>query len=394
MNPGLKLLPDNQLAEIRSRFPHIAKGWIHFNHASTAPLSTPVVMAMTEYLQERSYGKLETYSTDLKRIIESKDSIRTIINAESTDRLALCGNTSDALNIITSGLPWKSGDQVILNNLEFPANVYPYIPLKKLGVELEVLNCPDGKITADQIFSAVTSRTRAIALSAVQFLSGYRADLKSIGEYCRARGILFLVDGIQAVGAVHIDVQNMNIDALAAGAQKWQLSPQGSGFLYLTETLQSMINQKYFGWLGVVEPWDFFNYEQQPAASARRYEGGTLNIPCIYGMNAALKMFVELGMDRIEQHILSLTRMLIEGILSNERIRLLSPIQDEERAGIVTIQLPTDVDVSKIHEALMSHKILISLREGRIRFSPHFYNTPEEIETTMETLREICCPQH
>ena len=233
----------DQLREIRRLFPHTAQGKIYLNHAGTSPLSSRVVSAMTDYLRERSEGRLENYQHDLPMVDACKTMIQKLINAESADRIALTANTSDAINIIASGIPWKSGDRILLNNVEFPANVWPYINLKRHGVELDIMEGADGRITAEQIFEGITGRTRLVALSAVQFLSGYRADLEAIGAFCRQRNIIFAVDAIQAVGAVRIDVQLMNIDALAAGGQKWQTSPHGTGFLYITEELQSKIQQ-------------------------------------------------------------------------------------------------------------------------------------------------------
>ncbi|MGH7600227.1 MAG: aminotransferase class V-fold PLP-dependent enzyme, partial [bacterium] len=223
---------------------------------------------------------------------------------------------------------------------------------------------------------------------AVQFLSGYRADMAAIGELCRRRGIFFVVDGIQAVGAIHIDVQAMKIDALAAGSQKWQMAPHGTGFLYLTEELQSYLQQQYLGWLAVHDPWDFFNFNQPPAASARRYEGGTVNFPGIMGMHAALATLLEFGMDKIESHILALTEILTAELQKLDGVELFSPASLPERAGIVTIKLPPKVNGNAVLQKISARNVTISLRDGKLRYSPHFYNSPEEIMLAIEATRE------
>jgi selenocysteine lyase/cysteine desulfurase len=383
-----KLLPPNLLAPARSLFPHTAQGKIYLNHAATSPLSTRVVDAMMTHLHERSRGKLESYTIDMQKKDECKAFIQRLIHAESPDRIALVGSTTEGLNIIASGMPWKSGDRIALNDMEFPANVYPYLNLRRLGVELDFIRCSNNKITPEMISEALRPRTKMVALSAVQFLSGYRADMAAIGEICRRRGLFFVVDGIQAVGAVNVDVQQMKIDALAAGSQKWQMSPHGTGFLYLTDELQARIQQQYLGWLAAQEAWDFFNYDQPLAASARRYEGGTLNFPGIWGMHAALATLLEFGSENIEGHILALTQMLIEEFESMDGVEIVSPTSPHERAGIVTIKLSPKVDANAVFQAISSRDITISLREGQLRYSPHFYNTLEEIAAVVEATRE------
>jgi selenocysteine lyase/cysteine desulfurase len=388
MNFTPQLLPSDLLAAARALFPHIAQGKIYLNHAATSPLSTRVVEAMTAHLQERSSGSIDSYWTDLPKKEECRTFVQRLIHAESPDRVAFTANTSDAINIIASGMPWKSGDRVLLNAMEFPANVYPYLHRRRLGVEIDNIPCASGKITPEIIEAALTPRTRVVALSAVQFLSGYRADMATIGDLCRRRGIFFVVDGIQAVGAIAMDVQAMKIDALAAGSQKWQMAPHGTGFLYLTEALQSRLQQQYLGWLAVRDPWDFFNCDQPPAASARRYEGGTVNFPGIMGLHAALATLREFGMDKIESHILYLTQILTEGLQKLDGVELCSPAARHERAGIVTIKLPPQVDGNAVLQKISARHITISLRNGKLRYSPHFYNSPEEITAAVEATAE------
>jgi selenocysteine lyase/cysteine desulfurase len=382
------LLHPYMLAKARAIFPHLNNRKIYLNHAATSPLSSRVVQAMTAHLHERSCGWIDNYPNDVQKQDECRGFVQQLIHAESPDRIALTGSTTEAINIVSSGLPWKTGDRVLLNDMEFPANVYPYMHLRRLGVAIDIVHCPDGRITPAMIDAALTPRTRVVALSAVQFLTGYRADMATIGEICRRRGIFFVVDGIQAVGCINVDVQKMNIDALAAGGQKWQMAPHGTGFLYLTEALQSRLQQQYLGWLAVREPWDFFNFDQPPAASACRYEGGTVNFPGIMGMHAALATLLEFGLDKIERHILALTQILTDKLQKIDGVELFSPASLHERAGIVTIKLPPQVDCNTVLQKISARNVTISLRDGKLRYSPHFYNSPEEVLTAVEATRE------
>lgn len=393
MIPAPKFFEPDALTRARALFPHTQQGKIYLNHASTSPLSTRVVAAMTAYLAERSQGRLDNFPADIRMAGELRSLIRRLINAESDDRIAFQFNTSDAINVVASGIPWSAGDRIVLNNIEFPANVYPFINLRRLGVEIDTVQSADGRVTPEAIEATITPRTRLVALSAVQFLSGYRADMATIGTLCREKNIVFAVDGIQAVGAVCIDVQAMKIDALSAGAQKWQMGPHGSGFLYLTEQLQSTIRQTNLGWLAVKDPWSFYDYEQPLAASARRYEGGSLNMPSLWGLHAAIGTLLEFGLDGIERHILALTSRLMENLSILPGVTVVTPRRDSERAGIVTVQLPAHITQHGLFKMISGRNVMISLREGKLRYAPHFYNSVEEIDSavdiTAECLRSI-----
>ena len=380
-HPRPQLIPFEPLQEYRRLFPHTDQGVIYLNHAAVSPLSTRVLRAQIGHLQDRSSGKIETYWDDVKQMEETKKCIQRMINAESITRIAFAGNTSEALNVIASGLDWKPGDRILLNDQEFPSNVYPFYHLKSQGVEIDFIRCADGRVTPDLIYSALRPRTRILAISAVQFLSGYRAELEVLGEVCRSRGILLIVDAMQAVGGVTVDVQAMKIDGMAAGAAKWQMGPQGIGFLYVSEELQARIHQKYLGWLSVETPWDFFHFDQALSPNATRYEGGTVNIPGMWGMHAALSTLLEVGLDTVESHVLALTGALLTEFQGAPGVSIYSPSVLHERSGIVTIVPPPGIDPQLAFDLLVQRKIFISLRGGKLRYSPHFYNTIDEVRT-------------
>jgi cysteine desulfurase / selenocysteine lyase len=383
------MFDSNTLTRARALFPYLSSGRIYVNHAATSPYSTRVVSAMQRHMEARTTGDIDTYWSDITMVDSLRQAVRTMINAESVERIALLGNTTDALNVVATGLDWKSGDRVILNTAEFPANLYPYLNLKRLGVELDFLDAPSGVVTVEAVARLVGPRTRLLGLSAVQFLSGYRANLAAIGKLCRERGVVFVVDGIQSVGAVRTDVQAMNIDALAAGAQKWQMATQGSGFLYLTGELQARIHQAHLGWLSVDNPWNFRALDQPLAASARRYEGGSLFMSCLHAMHASLSTLLEFGIEGIEQHLTGLTAILLEEFSQIPGIESITPKAAEHRAGIVTVRTAEPELSKEVFEGLRKRNITAAVREGCVRFSPHFYNTAEEMRSTAAAVREI-----
>jgi len=343
---------------------------------------------MTSYLRRRSEGALDTYQEDVAMVSSCRAAIARLIRAESAERISFHGSTSDAINVIASGIPWKTGDRILVGDSEFPANIYPYLNLKPLGVEVDFIEAPDGRLTADLVASRMGQHTRLLALSAVQYLSGYREDLRSIGIMCRNNSTILAVDGIQAAGAIRLDVQKMYIDALSAGSQKWQMGPHGTGFLYLTDDLQARIRQRNLGWLSVENPWDFHNFSQPLASSARRYEGGSLNMPGLWGLQEAIATLIEFGPDGIESHILAVTSRLMERLSRIDGLELFSPVADEERGGIVTVSLAPPLDARAVFGALQERGATIALRDGMLRYSPHFYNTIGEMDEVAEMTEE------
>ncbi len=359
----------------RSLFPVIKTGTVYLNHAATSPLSTKVVAAVNKYLDERSETRVDNFGSQIGIAKETKEYIARLINS-TPDRIAFCDNTSNAINILASGMEWRDGDRIILNDMEFPANVYPFLNLKRRGVEVDFVKSRGGKILPEDIEAALTNRTRLVSISHVQFLSGYRADLESIGELCRQHGILFSVDAIQSAGVVPIDVQRMEIDFLATGGQKWLMAPQGIGFAFVSEKTQAMLNQAYLGWTSIRNFFgDFTRYRMDPDENARRYENGTLNQIGILSLHETLATLLDVGIDQIEDHILDLGDHLIA-----ELHKFGAPIfvdgERSERAGIISVKVD---DADRMFARLSKAKIEVSVREGWIRVSPHFYNTESDI---------------
>jgi len=383
--------PITSVDKARALFPHTAQGKLYFNHAGTSPLSQRVVRAMEAHLHDRSEGRLDTYSRDVRMVAECKSLLSRLVHAESPDRIALTANTSDSLNIVAGGMPFRQGDRVIIGEFEFPANVWPWLNLRNRGVEIDLFRSGDGRVSPAEIEALIRPGTRLVAISAVQYLSGFRADLETIGRLCSNRGVWFVVDGIQAVGAIGIDVQRMGIHALAAGAQKWQTAPHGNGFLYLTEEFQNALTPPTLGWLAVEDPWDFADHTQKPASSARRFEGGSLNMPGLWGYHAALSTLTEFTTEAIEDRLKTLTQILIDEFRRWNDIELITPVEPDHRAGIVTVR-PKAVDASLVFKHLLKRQVTVAVRQGALRISPHFYNTESEMRSMLAHFREVLNP--
>lgn len=371
--------------QARQLFPFINNGIIYFNHASTAPVSSLVKERLCELLKEKSESKIDDYHSFLRVYEETKNLLAEFINA-NPDRIAFIDNTSNGLNILASGLDWKKGDRILLNDIEFPANVYPFLNLKRFGVEVDFVKSKNGIVTAEDLIENVKPETKLISVSFVQFLSGYKIDLEKLGKFCRDKNIILSVDGIQGIGAMNFDVQKFNVDFLSCGTQKWLFGAQGLAFIYLTEELQRKINPAYLGWLSVEDAWDLLNYSMKLKSSANVFQGGTLNTFGIYAFNTSLKIFKQFGFERIDENVISNTKYLRRRLNDIGINCLIDEVSDKYYSGITTFR--TD-DNEMLFKFLEDKKIVCSLREGYIRLSPHFYNTFEEIDFVVNSVKEF-----
>jgi selenocysteine lyase/cysteine desulfurase len=270
-------------------------------------------------------------------------------------------------------------------SIEFPANVYPWLALEKRGVRIVSVKPRKGRVSAEMLIAACTARTRCVTASFVQFSNGYRIDVGALGRYCRNRGILLHIDGIQSLGMLRCDVQAMKIDLLSTGGHKWLLGPAGTGFFYCRRGLLDEMDIWNPGWLGVKNPWSFFRHDPTPRRDSRRFEEGTLNLYGIAGLGASIERFLEIDMAQVEKRILWITDSLEEGLRSRG-YRVKSPREAGERSGILCFSR-AGVDAAEIQRRLSSARVVTSLRAGAIRLAPHFYNTREEAERVLELLR-------
>lgn len=371
---------------VRSWFPHTQTGHIYLNHAAISPLSIHVKEAIDSFIRERQSGPIDNLEQSIQLSEETRKLAAEYLNAESTSTISFLGNTSEGISAIAEGLRLEAGDEVLLNSMEFPTNVQPYRALLPRGIKTAVIETPRNEITASMIEKQITSKTKVVSISAVQFLSGYRADLEAIGKLCEERGVWFVVDAIQCLGAFPIDVQACRISALASGSHKWLMSPMGTGILYTAPALAAELQPSKTGWLSVEEPWDLFRYDQDWLPYSQHMETGTPNMIGLVGLGASLKMFKEAGHDRISRAVLNLSGYLTRRLERVKGVNLISPTDDVYRAGIVSFTIDGVKDTQALTEDLKKKRITISAREGVLRIAPHFYNTSEELDTTLNTM--------
>jgi selenocysteine lyase/cysteine desulfurase len=372
------------LDELRRHFPH-AGDRLYFNHAATAPISRPVREAVDRHLDQRGGHdpdtSIDNFEAVLPILAETAERAARVLGTEA-GRVALMPNTSTALNVLARGLDWEAGDRVAVPDCEFPTNVYPFLNQRPRGVEVDFVPTEEGTFTAADVDAALGPETRLFTVSWVQFLSGFRADLEALGEACAAHDVIFCVDAIQGLGALQVDVDAAGIDFLACGGHKWLMAPQGTGLLYCRESLQERIRPPA-GWLHGPVDWETLDdYELAFHDDARRFQPGTSNSAGIAGLHAALGLHLEAGPAWCEGRIQDNTRRLAAGLdrLSLERYGSRDP---DRASGIVTVAPDAP---GALAEHLQDRGIRTALRNRKLRFSPHWYNTPGEVDAVLDVV--------
>jgi len=368
----------------RSWFP-VVEELVYLDHAAVAPISTRVAEALGRYATEASRRGAFHYGAFYDREIERVRQRAARLIGARADEVAFAKNTTEGLGIVANGIDWRRGDEIVICDLEYPSNVYPWWNLRDRGVETVMLASRDGHLPLDAVANALrSSRARMLALSSVEFGNGARNDLHALGQMCRERGVLFCVDAIQSLGCLPIDVESMGIDFLAADGHKWLLSVEGCGIFFCASRALELVRPRIVGWRSVAHNHDFDVYQTELQAGAGRYEEGSTNTPGIFALGAAIDLVLELGIDAIAERVLGLTDRLVEGLRSRGA-ELRSPRDAGQASGIVSFRLPGS-DPAATKQRLRAAGIHVAARRGGVRASPHFYNSEAEIDQLLAAL--------
>jgi len=369
----------------RALFP-VTGSSIYMNHAAVSPISRRVRDAMAGLLDDVHYFGVEHWEAWMETYDAVRRSLAQLLNADPGE-IAFAKNTSEGVSTFANGLDWRAGDEVVSIEGEFPANYYAWKALEKRGVVLRLVPAEQGRVSEEPLLRALTSRTRVVTVSFVQYLSGFRLDLERLGQACAAHGCLLFVDAIQGLGAFPVDVKRANIAGLAADSHKWMLGPEGSALLYVNRQVMERITPSELGWTSVRHWGDFSRRDLSWRDDARRYECGTLNTVGVYGLGAAVNLLHEVGIPNIAERILDLTERLRDGLLARGH-SVFGPRVREEASGIVSF-VPRQGDAERLVERFLAHGVQVAARGGLVRISPHFYNTEEEIDRVLEISREV-----
>lgn len=353
----------------------------YLNHAATGVVSRPARQAVEAYLGERAGTQPENYEASLRVFERARQRAAALIGAEEKN-VEFMSNTSAGLNVVVQGYPWQPGDRVAVPGCEFPANLLPWLALEAKGVTVDLIPHRQGTFSIADVEAALTPTTRVLAVSWVQFLSGFRTDLEALGALCRQRDVLFCVDGIQGLGALQLDAPGLGIDVLATGGHKWLCAMQGGGFVYVADRVLHQLEPTR-GWLNGPVDWD--DLENTPRSlhdTAERFRTGTLPTAQIYALDAALGLHLELGPEDAEAAVLRHAQILADAFDALGLARYGS--RDPAHAsGIVTIEVD---DPEGLDAHLRSQGVQAAMRSRKVRFAPHAHTRQVDLDRAIDAV--------
>lgn len=368
----------------QQEFPGLASR-IYLNSASVGPVPLRSQRELERWSDRRGRPWEISDAEQFETMATARERSAALVGA-SPEEMAVTTNTSFGLSLAAAGLPFERGDVVLFSAREFPANAYPWLALRERGVVAEVAPAtPEGWPDEDYLVERQQDpRVKLLAVSLAQFSNGYAVDLARLSAATRASGTLLVVDAIQGLGAMPVDVGATPVDVLSCGGQKWLLSPWGSGFTYVRREVQQQLRPAMIGWLAYEGTEDFTQltrYGDQLHDDARKYELGTLPYQDIAAMNVSLELVAQIGVPAITAQIAKCQALLLDWA-RRRNVRVSSPVGPRSSA-ILCLAPP---DAPAMHRRLADAGVTCSLREGSLRFAPHWFNTVEEIERVVDVL--------
>ncbi len=370
----------------RAEFGEVTRRWAFLDHAAVSPLPKRAADGVREYAdRQQMNGVLEAGEWE-RTIAAARGSARALIAAEDGE-VALTTSTTAGVNIIAEGFPWQAGDVVVTASDEYPANVYPWMNLRDRGVETRVVPSRDGRVAIEDIEAELKRGARLLALSHVEFATGYRNDLDALAALCVEHGAAFFVDAIQGLGALRIDVSKTPIDFLATGGQKWLLSPEGSGFLYIRKSWIERLRAVGVGSRSVTTSFNEPLGEMLLKRDATRCEGGAYATASLIGFARSLLLFQTIGFDVASERILERAES-VRMRATSAGWSLYGPKTPVEESGIVVLER-AGVEPNNVVARARHSGVIISSRRGRLRVSPHMYTSDDDLDRLASVLRSV-----
>lgn len=372
-------------ARWRAEFPITGGAGVHFNHAGVSPVSRRVARDVAAFLDDWMRLDAAAQRRWGARVEAVRAAFARLVGAQP-DEIAFVKNTSEGLSLVAAGLDWRAGDNVIGVDGEYPSNVYPWFALARQGVETRLAPLRRGRVHVEDVARLADTRTRLLTVSFVDWSTGGRTDLAALGTWCRARGILFCVDGIQGVGALPLDVEAAGIDFLAVGGHKWLLAPEGCGCLYVSRRVAGMVRSVLHGWKSVTDADTYLPYHFDPRPDAGKFEPGSPSVLGTVALGAAIDLLLEVGPAAIAERLGALTDLLAAELRARGA-DIVSPWGPDERSGIVVFRLGDDPH--GLCRALNARGAVVRVRGGGIRCAPHFYNDEGDIRRFLALLDAV-----
>jgi len=360
---------------------------IHLNHAAVGPWPMATRDTLYQFAEENVRLGSQRYANWIETEALLRSQLKQLINADSTDEIAILKNTSEGLSVIAQGINWSAGDNIIIPAGEFPSNRIVWQALAEQGVETRLINIDDTDCAEKHLIAAMDANTKLVSCSSVQYASGLMLDLAIVGKACREHNSLFCVDAIQSLGAIQFDVNAVQADFVVADGHKWLCAPEGTALFYCRQNVMSQLQLKQHGWRMVDNPLDFKQTDWQPAKTAQRFECGSPNMMGIAALSCSLGLLLDIGLEKVETQVLTNTQYLFEQLSTLENIEILTNQTTGKYAGIVTFQR-TDVDNERLYEYLQNNGVICALRGG-IRFSPHFHTSMQTIDSAIDYVKQF-----
>ena len=370
--------PTDPKTDLSNEFP-LEPGLIYLNHAAVAPWPRRTAEAVKAFAEENLHRGSWDYPKWVQTEARLREQCRLLLNAPSASDIALLKNTSEALSVVAHGLDWHTGDNVVISDQEFPSNRIVWESLAPQGVETRQADLTSAASPEDALLARVDRRTKALAISSVQYASGLRLDLERLGRACKERGILFCVDAIQSLGALPMDVQACGADFVMADGHKWLLAPEGCAIFYSSPEARERLTLHQYGWHMVEDHMDFSRTDWRMATNARRFECGSPNMLGIHALSASLGLLAEVGIEEVARRVLANSETLLAHLGTLPGIELLTPRETGRYAGIVSFRHLV-MEPAELHRRLLARNILCAQRGGGVRFSPHFYTPHAHLE--------------
>ena len=373
--------------ELRAQFP-ITQHSVYLNHAAVSPPPISTLQAIETQLRDVSSNGSVHYRSWLAVKEQTRQKLASLLGARA-EQVAFVRNTSDGLSTIANGMSWHSGDNIVTYRNEFPSNVYPWLRVQNsLGVELRICEDRDGRIDIEELTSLVDKRSRIIAISHVQYASGYRSDLERLGRVARGHDALLVVDVIQSLGVIPIDVEAELVDVAAGAGHKWLLTPEGLGFLYMSDRARERIEPTLVGWTSVPNPEDYNNFSQGWNKGSLAWESGTAPTCLFYGLGASLDLLMEIGTGTVSEYLGNLTDYLCD-LLEVSDYKVISSRAKKEKSQIVSIRNNRGIPAMRLFQNLRKQNIITAPRVAGLRIAPHVYNTTQDIHYLVDVLSSL-----
>lgn len=364
------------------------KDFIHLNHAAVGPWPKRTQLAIQEFATDNAQQGSWNYLSWLKTESHLRRQLQQLINAPQWQDIALLKNTSEALSVIAYGIDWKKGDNIVISNEEFPSNHIIWESLKDKGVEVRYANLSAHNPPENTLYELCNKKTKLLSISSVQYASGIRINLNALGQFCHSNDILFCIDAIQSIGALEFDVQACQADFVVADGHKWMLGPEGLALFYSRPEARDKLTLQQYGWHMVNNPGDFDKTHWEVATSARRFECGSPNMLGIFGLSASLSLLLDIGMKNVEHSVKKNSNYLFERLSKMPNIKLITPEDEKQRAGIVNFHSTTQSN-DYLFKVLTEKNIFCAKRGKGLRFSPHYYTSQKNLDTVIELIANI-----